>query len=85
MLDLATLLTALAAVGGLVRLITARRDADRVIAIDVLTFQLLGLSLLLAFHDESPLAFQFAFALSLLGFLSTLILGRLIPRPNDDR
>lgn len=78
MLELATILTALAVVLGLLRLLFARVDADRVIAVDVLTFQLLGLSVLLAFHDRSALALQFAFALSLLGFLSTVVLSRLI-------
>jgi len=78
MLEIATLLAAIAIALGLLRLVTARRDADRVIAVDVLTFQLLGMSLLLAFHDQQPLALQFAFVLSLLGFLSTLVLARLI-------
>ena len=81
MLVLATIFLALSVALSLLRLITATSDADRVIAVDVLTFQLLAMSLLLAFHHHSTLYIEFAFLLSLLGFLSTLVLSRLIPRP----
>lgn len=77
-LDTAILILGVAILLGLVRLVTARSDADRVIAVDLLAFQLIGLSLLLAAYDERPLALQFAFAMSLLAFLSTLVLSRLI-------
>jgi multicomponent Na+:H+ antiporter subunit F len=77
-LTLATTILGLAVGLCLLRVLSAKSDADRVVAIDVLSFQLLGLSVLLAFHDGRPLALQFAFALSILGFLSTLILSRLI-------
>jgi multisubunit Na+/H+ antiporter MnhF subunit len=36
------------------------------------------LTFLLSFYDERPLALQFAFLLALLGFLSTVILSRLL-------
>lgn len=78
MLIIATTILGISIVIGLLRLLSAGCDADRVIAIDVLSFQLLGLSVLLAFHDERPVALQFALAISLLGFFSTLILSRLI-------
>ncbi|MCH7226007.1 monovalent cation/H+ antiporter complex subunit F [Haloferula sp. A504] len=78
MLEISTFLLALAIALTLGRLITCRDDADRVICVDLLTFQLLGLAVMLAFHDQRPLALQFAFVLSLLGFVSTLILSRLI-------
>lgn len=81
MLTLATIFLALSVVFSLLRLITAKTDADRVIAVDVLTYQLLALSLLLTFHNDNAMPLQFAFVLSLLGFLSTLVLSRLIPRP----
>ena len=77
-LTIATSVLAIAVGLCLLRVISSRTDADRVIAIDVLSFQLLGLAVLMAFHDERPLALQFALALSLLGFISTLILSRLI-------
>jgi multisubunit Na+/H+ antiporter MnhF subunit len=78
MLETATFLLAIALLLTLLRLALAREDADRVICVDLLTFQLLGLAVVLAFHNGRPLALQFAFMLSLLGFVSTLILSRLI-------
>ncbi|MCU0796774.1 MAG: monovalent cation/H+ antiporter complex subunit F [Akkermansiaceae bacterium] len=78
MIEIATFLLALALLLTLGRLTLCRQDADRVLCVDLLTFQLLGLSVVLAFHDQKPLALQFAFMLALLGFVSTLILSRLI-------
>lgn len=78
MLEIASFAIAAAIALSLLRLLRADTDADRVISVDLLTFQLLGLALVLALHDERPLAIQFAFAVSLLGYLSTLILARLI-------
>lgn len=78
MLTAATIILALSIMTGLLRLLLAKSDADRIIAVDVLGFQLLGMSILLAFHDKEPLALQFTFALSLLGFLTILVLSRLI-------
>lgn len=78
MLEVSTILLALATAITLGQLVVSRDDADRVICVDLLTFQLLGLTVLLAFHDQRPLALQFAFMISLLGFVSTLILSRLI-------
>ncbi|MFM2243770.1 MAG: hypothetical protein RLZ97_2626 [Verrucomicrobiota bacterium] len=78
MLETATFLLAIALLLTLLRLALTRQDADRVICVDLLTFQLLGLAVVLAFHNDRPLALQFAFMLSLLGFVSTLILSRLI-------
>jgi multisubunit Na+/H+ antiporter MnhF subunit len=78
MLETSTFLLAVATAITLGQLVVSRDDADRVICVDLLTFQLLGLTVLLAFLDERPLALQFAFMLSLLGFVSTLILSRLI-------
>ncbi|WP_424314588.1 monovalent cation/H+ antiporter complex subunit F [Haloferula sp.] len=77
-LTAATTVLAIAVGICLLRVLYAKSDADRVISIDVLSFQLLGLGVLMAFHDERSLALQFVFALSILGFLSTLILSRLI-------
>ena len=78
MLTTATIILALSILLGMARLLTTKSDADKVISVDVLGFQLLGMSILLAFHDLSPLGLQLAFAISLLGFLSILILSRLI-------
>ena len=79
MLATATIAIALALVISLVRLVTTRSPADKVIVVDIASFQLLGLTVLLAVYDRSELPLQFAFVLALLGFISTLILSRLIP------
>ncbi|MEM6910294.1 MAG: monovalent cation/H+ antiporter complex subunit F [Verrucomicrobiota bacterium] len=78
MLNLAIVLLAISLALSLARLATARLMADRIIALDVVSFQLLGIAVLLAFFDENPLALQFAFALSLLGFLATVLLSQLL-------
>lgn len=63
-------------------LVTTRRPEDRVVLIDITAFQLLGLTILLALYDQSELPLQFAFMLALLGFISTIILSRLL-RPTS--
>jgi multisubunit Na+/H+ antiporter MnhF subunit len=77
MLTLASTLLIISVVLTLVRVLTSRTEVDRVIAIDVLSFELIALSVVLAFHDRNALPLQFAFVLSLLGFISTLVLSRL--------
>ena len=77
MLAVASILLVISVLMTLVRLLTTRDEADKVIAIDVLSFELIALSVILAFHDRNALPLQFAFVLSLLGFISTLILSRL--------
>lgn len=77
MLTIASILLIISLVMTLLRILTARAEVDKVIAIDVLSFELIALSVVLAFHDSNALPLQFAFVLSLLGFISTLILSRL--------
>ena len=78
MLTIATIILTFALIISLAKLLFSPSPEDKVIVIDIATFQLLGLSILLALHDRSSLPLQFAFVLALLGFLSTLILSRLI-------
>lgn len=82
MLIASTIILAFALLGSLIRLLRPQCDADRVIALDVVAFQLLGMTFLLAFFDERPLSLQFGLLLSLLGFISTVILARFL-KPND--
>lgn len=77
MLTIASIVLILSVVLTLLRILTAHSEVDKVIAIDVLSFELIALSVILAFHDQNSLPLQFAFAVSLLGFISTLILSRL--------
>lgn len=85
MLTLASIFVVISILISLTKIVVSRQDADRVIGIDILGFQLIALSVLLAFHDDKPLALQFAFMLSLLGFISTLILARLFNPQNTDK
>lgn len=78
MLSTATIIIALALLISLARLLFSPKPEDKVIVIDIASFQLLGLTILLALHDRNSMALQFAFVLALLGFLSTLILSRFI-------
>ena len=77
MLTLASIILIASVLLSLLRILTSRDEADKVIAIDVLAFELIALSIILAFHDNNSLPLQFAFAISLLGFISTLILSRI--------
>lgn len=78
MLTVAAIFLLLALFVSLLRLVTAKSYADRVIVVDIATFQLLGLTILLAIFNENSLPLLYAFMLALLGFISTLILSRLI-------
>ncbi len=78
MLTLAIIILAISVALSLLRLVTAQSAADKVIAVDVLAFELLGLCILLALADDNPVPLQFGFILAMLGFISTLILSRLI-------
>ena len=55
--------------------------ADQVIMIDILSFQVLGLCLLIAFHNDSSLPLTFGLLLAMLGFVSTIVLSRFIKPP----
>lgn len=77
MLTFASIILILSVFMTLLRFFTAKTEADKVIAIDVLSFELIALSVVLAFHDRNSLPLQFAFVVSLLGFISTLVLSRL--------
>ncbi len=83
MLQLATIILGLAVLLALLTPLKARSKADRVIVIDILSFQVLGLCILLAFHDQNPLPLQFGLLVAMLGFLSTIVLSRFIKAPKS--
>lgn len=60
-----------------------RSKANKIIVIDTLTFEILGLCILLAFHDNNPLPLQFGLLVAMLGFLSTIVLARFIEPPQS--
>ena len=83
MLNLATFILGLAVLLTLLTPLKARTKADKVIVIDILSFQVLGLCILLAFHDQNPLPLQFGLLVAMLGFLSTIVLSRFIQPPKS--
>ena len=68
---------------GFVRLRRADSPADRVIALDVITFQAMGALIGFSLFSDSPLALEATLVIGLIGFLSTLALTHLL-RPKTD-
>ena len=86
MLTTATLILGLSVLITLGTLATPKfiqSKADKIIVIDVLTFQVLGLCILLAFHNDDPQPLKFGFLVAMLGFLSTVVLSRFIDPPKS--
>lgn len=78
MLTIATILVAAAMLLALIKLIVSKSTSEKVVVIDVVSIQLLALTFLLAIHDKNTLPLQFGLVLSLLGFVSTVIISHLI-------
>lgn len=83
MLTAATIILGISVLLTLISPFLTGKNADKVISIDILSFQVLGLCILIAFHDESPLTLQFGLLVAMLGFLSTLVLSRFIKPPES--
>ncbi len=83
MLTIATMILGVAILLSLFFMIKTENTANKVIVIDILSFQALGLCMLLAFHDDSPVPLQFGLLLAMLGFLSTVVLARFIQPPKS--
>lgn len=78
----ALVLILLSILAGFVRLRRASTPADRVIALDVISFQAMGALVGFSLLDGSPLALEATLVIALIGFLSTLALTHLLlPRP----
>ena len=74
----ALFLVLLSILASLWRLRCAATPADRVIALDVISFQAMGALIGFSLLDGSPLALESALTISLVGFLSTLALTHLL-------
>ena len=83
MLNLATIILGIAILISLFFMIKTKSPADKVIVIDILSFQMLGLCILLAFQDNNPLPLQFGLLVAMLGFLTTIVLSRFIHPPQS--
>ena len=78
---IAALIIILASImASLVRLRRANTPADRVVALDVISFQAMGALIGFSLLDGSPLALESTLVIALIGFLSTLALTHLLIR-----
>lgn len=78
MITIATIFLVVSLILVAAKFLLAQSNSERVICIDIFGFQLVGLTVLLAFVDNNPLPLQFALAVALLAFISTLLLSNLI-------
>lgn len=78
-----TIILGLAVFTSLLVPLRAKTDADLVIVIDILSFQVLGLCCLLAIYHDNPIALKFGLLVAMLGFLTTIVLARFIKRPKS--
>ena len=83
MIIIALILILVSILAGFVRLRRADTPADRVIALDVITFQAMGALIGFSLLSGSPLALEATLVIALIGFLSTLALTHLL-RPKSD-
>lgn len=80
MILVALILILFSILAAFVRLRNATTSADRVIALDVISFQAIGALVGFSLLDGSPLAIESALVIGLIGFLSTLALTNLLLR-----
>ena len=78
MIVLALVLILLSILASFLRLRHADTPADRVIALDVISFQAMGALIGFSLIDGSPLALESTLIIALIGFLSTLTLTHLL-------
>jgi multicomponent K+:H+ antiporter subunit F len=62
------------------RLVTGPSSVDRVLAIDTLYINVVGLVILLGLRLSSDLLFEAALIIAMLGFVSTVALARFVAR-----
>lgn len=62
------------------RLVTGPETTDRVLAVDTLYLNTVGLVILLGIRFQSELLFEAALVIAMLGFIATVALARFIAR-----
>jgi multicomponent K+:H+ antiporter subunit F len=62
------------------RLVTGPETTDRVLAVDTLYINTVGLVILLGIRFQSELLFEAALVIAMLGFIATVALARFIAR-----
>ncbi|MFO8126138.1 K+/H+ antiporter subunit F [Yoonia sp.] len=71
---------ALGQVMSMVRLIVGPTSGDRVLALDTMVINALGLVIVLGIHQGVQIYFEVALLIAMLGFVSTVALARFILR-----
>jgi len=79
-LDFAILAIAVAVALCLWRLLRGPEITDRVLALDTLHINAVALAILLGLRLNTPLLFEAALIIAMLGFVSTVALGRYLAR-----
>ena len=73
---------ALAQVLSMVRLVLGPTSGDRILALDTMVINALGLVIVLGIHQGVQIYFEIALLIAMLGFVSTVALARFILRGN---
>jgi multicomponent K+:H+ antiporter subunit F len=71
---------ALAQVFSMVRLVLGPTSGDRILALDTMVINSLGLVIVLGIHQGVQIYFEVALLIAMLGFVSTVALARFILR-----
>ncbi|MCK0097437.1 K+/H+ antiporter subunit F [Yoonia sp. F2084L] len=73
---------ALGQVLSMVRLVLGPTSGDRILALDTMVINALGLVVVLGIHQGVQIYFEIALLIAMLGFVSTVALARFILRGN---
>ena len=73
---------ALGQVLSMVRLVLGPSSGDRILALDTMVINALGLVVVLGIHQGVQIYFEIALLIAMLGFVSTVALARFILRGN---
>ncbi|EBA10706.1 K+/H+ antiporter subunit F [Roseobacter sp. CCS2] len=79
-LAIAFLALALGQVMSMVRLVLGPTSGDRVLALDTMVINALGLVIVLGIHQGVQIYFEVALLIAMLGFVSTVAMARFILR-----
>lgn len=79
-LAVAFLTLALGQIMSMVRLVLGPTSGDRILALDTMVINALGLVILLGIHQGMQIYFEVALLIAMLGFVSTVAMARFILR-----
>ncbi|MBT8418087.1 MAG: K+/H+ antiporter subunit F [Silicimonas sp.] len=79
---IAFLALALGQIMSMVRLVLGPTSGDRILALDTMVINALGLVIVLGIHQGVQIYFEIALLIAMLGFVSTVALARFLLRGN---